>query len=1457
MTRVIADVLGLGDASQRSGQQYSDLTRRVIEGTIVWNAFHSVIRGVKTAIEETIKAGIDWEVNMANIKRTVEGTPEQIAKIGTELRNMAKEMPVTANELAKIAMVAGQIGVASKDITKFTEVMGKLSATTNIVGESGAAQLARFMNIMQASFGDIDKFGAALLDLGRKSAATETEILTMAIRLAGAGQLIKMSGQDVLAFSAALSSAGLRAEMGGSAMSKVMMDVSEAVFNGGVELEQFAEISKMTSAEFSKLFKEDSAAALVKFIVGLRSVSDAGMNTFAVLRELGQDGIRLRATLLQTAATSDILTKALNDGRTAYAEGTALNQAFGDKAETTASKLATLKNQIHDVMIEIGTGLMPTVLSVASAFTAFIEHLRPLEPLFVVIAQVLPEIIALLVLTFGAAFLLRVGESVVSIIKLTMAFITLSPSISGAIVPMSAFEVKLLSLKSAIVSTQGKLLIIIAAVFALDLALQIFTGKGLFARIFGDEQIAKTNVKLLNEIIGRMQELDTSARVPQILLEINAILRQQLQIRADIKRAENRTGDESPPRVVFDNSAIQGRIEMLKKLDLSASEVALTFGSNLNPEFIKIIAHVFDLDEKAVKAGWGRAMQEQAREMEEGLALVNNAFKNIEGTSTFTFPPTKEQVAAAKEALKEVEGAVDDFLPKIGQPFKEWKKEMDIFFEAFNNQAKNIDDIWNVLTAAGIRGVDQIIDGLRRGGPLAVQQFMEFLFDHPMDILEMLGQQGAVLAEASGGLVSLGVGVGLGNGAAVVSAGAMSGIANPIGNVLDGVIRYAGSAARVITGVILTSLNGDFPEGGITPSSFITRAKTIQDFLEEFNAGKTTKRTEEKNSGGGGGGGAAKEIKEVLSLIDSFNKTIAEKANFREMVKKFGDGGAKIMEAFNKAITAGVDDAESAGANFANSIDSWINDAIRSNVPNAADWGRRIVEAGTAAIIENTPEAKAALEKLMKDANEVFNADKNMKLTAGTFADTFAKAFADAKMEAKIGSAGTKLMESFWKAVNEGGGDNIRRFAENAADMLATLQKKDIGADAFAQLKTNFTNALNDVINNATPANIAKFQEAMAQIKIIMDGGALAVSSNTLVMAEDIKKLASNLGLSADDIIKNIDFFVNTGLFKILDTLKDLTPATKDAIEKTLDQLKAGKLTIGQAVTEIWNAIVKGASATSPLQSGTGPGGGGGGGGSKVDPKTIVGSIPYQIEQIRILQEKVDLLMGQSHGLTLAGVPVPQSLAAGLVGGLTSLDSMKDELNSDIEASVAARASYDPNAIAQAEFDTQSRNSAAQKAKKEALDKAKMDEYRARVREILPHIVEITKQINSGTFSSDALALLKAQLKDWKNKLDKARDGLTGAGFSNVSQDGFNGVGKISGFAGGVRNFMGGMAVVGERGPELVRLPRGSDVYSNSQSKGMGGVNVQLIINSPITDVQSLRRAIPQISEEIRRYKGR
>jgi hypothetical protein len=63
----------------------------------------------------------------------------------------------------------------------------------------------------------------------------------------------------------------------------------------------------------------------------------------------------------------------------------------------------------------------------------------------------------------------------------------------------------------------------------------------------------------------------------------------------------------------------------------------------------------------------------------------------------------------------------------------------------------------------------------------------------------------------------------------------------------------------------------------------------------------------------------------------------------------------------------------------------------------------------------------------------------------------------------------------------------------------------------------------------------------------------------------------------------------------------------------------------------------------------------------------------------------------------------------------------------------------------------------------------------------------------------------------------------------------------VPGFARGINNFRGGMAIVGERGPELLNLPRGSQVIPNKQTEAMMGqtLNFEGMFAGAIFNVRS------------------
>jgi TP901 family phage tail tape measure protein len=83
---------------------------------------------------------------------------------------------------------------------------------------------------------------------------------------------------------------------------------------------------------------------------------------------------------------------------------------------------------------------------------------------------------------------------------------------------------------------------------------------------------------------------------------------------------------------------------------------------------------------------------------------------------------------------------------------------------------------------------------------------------------------------------------------------------------------------------------------------------------------------------------------------------------------------------------------------------------------------------------------------------------------------------------------------------------------------------------------------------------------------------------------------------------------------------------------------------------------------------------------------------------------------------------------------------------------------------------------------------------------------------------------------------------------------------KISMLAKGSDFFSGGYAVVGEQGPELVQLPRGSKVYPNGETMGMLGdsisINIQNMTVHDETDIHKISRELYELIERSKRSRG-
>ncbi|WP_144015911.1 phage tail tape measure protein [Desulfonispora thiosulfatigenes] len=326
------------------------------------------------------KIAIDMEDAFAGTRKTIDMTEEEFKQLEKSLDDLsADKIPILTTEIYGIAEAAGQLGIRNENILGFTDTMAKMGVATNMVSEEAATALARLANITEMSQDNFDRLGSTVVHLGNKLVTTEGEIVEMGLRLAGAGKQVGMSEADILSFAGALSSVGIRAEAGGSAFSKVMLDIQNNVLAGGEKLELFAAVAGKSSKEFAETFKNNSSGAIVSFIEGMGDLQKKGANIVPILESLELNDFLIRDALLRASGAGDLFNKSLKMGSKAWEENNALTKEAEERFKTTKSKIVFFRNQMGLLGKEIGNIILPVIGSFLSKGSEFIKNFRSLN----------------------------------------------------------------------------------------------------------------------------------------------------------------------------------------------------------------------------------------------------------------------------------------------------------------------------------------------------------------------------------------------------------------------------------------------------------------------------------------------------------------------------------------------------------------------------------------------------------------------------------------------------------------------------------------------------------------------------------------------------------------------------------------------------------------------------------------------------------------------------------------------------------------------------------------------------------------------------------------------------------------------------------------------------------------------------------------------------------------------
>lgn len=481
----------VGDAADKSAGKMGNLKNATSE---LKKALEKVSSMARQFVSGSLQSYMDYEDAFTGVTKTVDETAStSYEDISKAIKEMAGATGVSKQEIAGVAEAAGQLGISADDLVDFTKVMVDMGVSTNLSSENAASSIAKLFNVLKEDMSNVDRAGSAIVDLGNNFATTENDIVSMATRLAATGAVVGLSTDQILAISTALSSVGIEAEAGGSAISKLLkkMDVAVATYGDSTKvikktgyslrdlelmasndtkaftgvadsmsmtkteltqamknvksLNQYAKVAGMTAEDFSKAYGENAVNALGQFINGLSAADAQGESSTAILQEMGLTEVRLSNAVLALASSDDILTKATETASDAWENNNALQEEAQKRYDTTSQKIKGAQEEYDNLKIEIGEKLLPILSELLDIVKDIIDWFSNLdEGTLDTIAK-----FALLVAAIGPVISAISGAiTIITSLSAVLSSLSLSSAASPVVLAIAAFGALALEIKT-------------------------------------------------------------------------------------------------------------------------------------------------------------------------------------------------------------------------------------------------------------------------------------------------------------------------------------------------------------------------------------------------------------------------------------------------------------------------------------------------------------------------------------------------------------------------------------------------------------------------------------------------------------------------------------------------------------------------------------------------------------------------------------------------------------------------------------------------------------------------------------------------------------------------------------------------------------------------------------------------------------------------------------------------
>lgn len=456
--------------------QISSLSRNISRmGTVGLAAMGALAAGTVVALGKCTKEAESFEKSMADVVKYVDGLADKTGKISNNiwsaadggngqtfqqnykemsnaLLDLSTQIPMTAEELTKLAAAAGQSGKSMNDLIAydsngnvggFLKDVAMVGTAMDITADQAGNWAAKWEKSLNMTHEQVMVLFDQINYLGANSATTAAEIAEVVNSAAALGDIAGMDAASTAALADAMLAMGVDSSVASTSISRMLVNMSKGESATKKQQQAWAELG-FTASGVAKAMQTDATGTMLSVLEAIGNM-DADRQVATLNTLFGQWAIKGAAKLTGNLTTFTDALKMVSDPNL---YGGSMEREFIIKASTSDAIDTMMKNSFEALKINIGTEFLPVKKEFSLMMIDTMNGLRKNMPELTALATSAAKLLSNGVASAGDAlknampyiqqaldYLVNNGDKVIKVIEgIGAAFLGMkfAPQIEGA-----------------------------------------------------------------------------------------------------------------------------------------------------------------------------------------------------------------------------------------------------------------------------------------------------------------------------------------------------------------------------------------------------------------------------------------------------------------------------------------------------------------------------------------------------------------------------------------------------------------------------------------------------------------------------------------------------------------------------------------------------------------------------------------------------------------------------------------------------------------------------------------------------------------------------------------------------------------------------------------------------------------------------------------------------------------